>query len=205
MPRGIGVAETSEIAASGVIGTSVDVRNANSYGVISTVTVSTPAGGVFTANAGTDVCTLASHGFKTGLKVQLTTTTTLPAPLLTGTDYFVIFVSASTFKLASSLVNAQAGTAIDITDTGTGVHTITPTSIAGASVKLQGSMDDSTWADLPIKASGDATKSANITVTANFHLNETDIAVNYIRAYYTLTAGQISVSQIVALDSRLRR
>ena len=39
--------------------------------------------------------------------------------------YWLIFQSATTFKFASSLANALAGTAIDITDTGTGTHTIT--------------------------------------------------------------------------------
>jgi hypothetical protein len=64
----------------------------------------------------------------TGLKVQLTTVTTLPAPLQLATDYFVIALDANTFKLATSLANALVGTAINITDTGTGAHTITPVS-----------------------------------------------------------------------------
>lgn len=57
-------------------------------------------------------------------RVRLTTTTTLPAGLSTGTDYYIIKVSDTRCKFASSYANAVAGTAIDITTTGTGTHTI---------------------------------------------------------------------------------
>ena len=190
----IDVAVTGEIAASAAL-TSVEVSKKKSYGVVAAITNVAPAAGAFTA-AVTDICTKATHGYKTGLKVQLTTTTTLPAGVSTATDYWVIYLSANTFSLASTLLLAQAGTAIDITDTGTGTHTITPTAVAGASVKLQGSMDNVTFVDLPIKATGDATKSLAITITVNALLYESDVCVNYIRAYYTLTAGQLSISQI---------
>lgn len=84
----------------------------------------------FTADAGTDVCTYTStasipSNILTGTRVRLTTTTTLPAGLVGATDYYVIKVSDSTFKLAASYANATAGTQIDITDAGTGTHTIT--------------------------------------------------------------------------------
>jgi len=83
----------------------------------------------FTA-AVTDICTYTSTANKpsnllTGTRVRLTTTTTLPAPLATATDYFVIRIDNSTFRLATSYANAIAGTQIDITNTGTGTHTIT--------------------------------------------------------------------------------
>lgn len=84
----------------------------------------------FTADAGTDVCTYTStanlpSNILTGTRVRLTTTTTLPAGLATGTDYYVIRVDNDTFKLATSYANAIAGTQINITDAGTGTHTIT--------------------------------------------------------------------------------
>lgn len=80
----------------------------------------------FTAGAGTDLLTISSHGYFTGLKLQVSTTTTLPGGLSASTDYYVIYVSANTFKLATSLANALAGTYIDITSAGTGTHTATP-------------------------------------------------------------------------------
>lgn len=83
----------------------------------------------FTADAGTDVCTYTStaslpSNILTGTRVRLTTTTTLPAGLALATDYYVIKVTDGTFKLATSYANAVAGTQINITDAGTGTHTV---------------------------------------------------------------------------------
>jgi len=83
----------------------------------------------FTADAGTDICTWTStanipSNVLTGTKVRLTTTTTLPAGLALATDYYVIALSSTTFSLATSYANAVAGTAINITDAGTGTHTV---------------------------------------------------------------------------------
>jgi len=84
----------------------------------------------FTADAGTDLMTYTSvtslpSNILTGTRVRLTTTTTLPAPLATATDYYVIRMSDGTFELATTYANAIAGTQIDITTAGTGTHTIT--------------------------------------------------------------------------------
>ena len=83
----------------------------------------------FTADASTDVITWTTttnrpSNILTGTRVRLTTTTTLPAGLALATDYYVIKVSDTTCKLATSYANAVAGTAIDITDAGTGTHTM---------------------------------------------------------------------------------
>lgn len=67
-----------------------------------------------------------SHGFITGLKVQVANSDTLPAPLAASTDYYVIKSSVDTFKLATSLSNALAGTAIDITTAGSGTNKFYP-------------------------------------------------------------------------------
>jgi len=77
----------------------------------------------FTADAGTNICTVtASVKTFTGTPVKFTSTDTLPAGLSENTLYFLIYQSTTTFKVATSLANALAGTAIDITDTGTGTH-----------------------------------------------------------------------------------
>jgi microcystin-dependent protein len=80
---------------------------------------------VFTANPSTDELTAASaHAFnRSGIPVQLVTTGTLPAPLSTVTTYWVIWVSATVFQLATSRANAISGSFINITTTGTGIHT----------------------------------------------------------------------------------
>lgn len=81
----------------------------------------------FTA-AADDLCTATAHGLEIGDgPFRLTTTGTLPAGLSLATDYWIIYVSDDTYKLATSLANAYAGTAVDITDAGTGTHTISDT------------------------------------------------------------------------------
>lgn len=81
----------------------------------------------FTA-AASDICTWSStanipSNVLVGTRVRLTTTVTLPAGLALATDYYVIKLSDTTFSLASSYANAIAGTAVNITDAGTGTHT----------------------------------------------------------------------------------
>src|SRR3990167_327585 len=80
----------------------------------------------FTVVAGTDIGTTTGDNLllDTGTEVTFTTTTTLPAGLATSTTYFLIFQTSTTFQVASTLANAIAGTEIDITDTGTGTHTM---------------------------------------------------------------------------------
>jgi hypothetical protein len=83
----------------------------------------------FTADTGTDIMTYTSvtslpSNLLTGTRVRVSTTTTLPAPLAAATDYFLIRVSDTTYKLATTYANAIAGTQIDITTTGTGTHTL---------------------------------------------------------------------------------
>lgn len=81
----------------------------------------------FTA-ADTNICTAIGHGLETGDgPVQLTTTGTLPAGLTAATDYWIIRLGDDTFSFAESLANAYAGTAVDITDAGTGTHTLSDT------------------------------------------------------------------------------
>lgn len=77
----------------------------------------------------TDQLTLTAHGLETGDgPVRLTTTGTLPAGLATGTDYWVVVVDVDNIMLATSLDNAMevvpSVIAIDISDAGTGVHTL---------------------------------------------------------------------------------
>ena len=67
-----------------------------------------------------------------GDRVQVTTTGTLPTGLSLATNYYVIPYQRvavegvqARIKLAASLSDALAGTAIDITSAGTGTHTIT--------------------------------------------------------------------------------
>lgn len=83
----------------------------------------------FTADAGTDTCTWTStanipSNILTGTRVRFTTTTTLPAGLSLATDYYIVRVTDTTFKVATSFANAIANTVVNITDAGTGTHTV---------------------------------------------------------------------------------
>lgn len=86
---------------------------------------------------GADSITISSHRLIPGQKVRVSTTTTLPAPLVAATDYFVIVTDANTIKLATTLVNALAGTVIDITTQGTGTHTITAQDVYNMEAKIR--------------------------------------------------------------------
>jgi hypothetical protein len=141
------------------------------------------AAAVFTAAPATDLMTKAAHGWYTGMKCQLTTTGTLPAGLALATDYWLIRVSADTFKLASSLAFADAGTAIDLTDAGTGSHTLTPTAGTLAhSCQLEKSVDNSNWYS---EGSATAVSAAGKTLYEN-----SDKAYRFLRVTNTVTTGQ---------------
>lgn len=76
-----------------------------------------------------DTFTVAGNTVKwvTGAAVVLTTSTTAPTGLTAGVTYYVIRGSTTLVKLATTLANAQNGTAIDITGQGVGTHTLTYT------------------------------------------------------------------------------
>jgi hypothetical protein len=64
-----------------------------------------------------------AHGLLTGEHpIQVSTDTTLPAGLTANTEYWPITVDANTFKVAGSRDAARRNRHIDITDTGTGIH-----------------------------------------------------------------------------------
>lgn len=101
-------------------------------------------GRTFTADASTDQITPSLQVFTTGQAVVLTTTGTLPAGLSTSTTYYVIASGGSTIKLATTLNNALAGTAIDITSAGTGTHTMTGTELGRIKKIVQNSSSTTT-------------------------------------------------------------
>lgn len=98
---------------------------------------STTVSGTCTFDSGTDAATVATISApQTGEPVRFTTTGALPAELVVGTTYYVIRTGAATCKLASSLVNAEAGTAINLSGAGTGTHTMH--SIQGYAIRATG-------------------------------------------------------------------
>lgn len=80
----------------------------------------------FTADASSDLLTIASSlNPATVTAVTVSTTGTLPSPLVVNTNYFVINSTPTTFQLATSVGSARAILPINITDAGTGTHTVT--------------------------------------------------------------------------------
>ncbi len=86
---------------------------------------SDPAAQTFTADNTTEQLTVTAHGYGTGDMVWVSNSGgALPTGYTAGTMYYVIRVNADTIKLANSMQNAYAGTAVNITSNGTGVHSI---------------------------------------------------------------------------------
>lgn len=69
----------------------------------------------YTVDTTTNLFTTSDHYQITGNIVKFPAAANAPAPCVTGVEYYAIIVSGTTFRLASSLANAFAGTAIDIT------------------------------------------------------------------------------------------
>lgn len=74
-----------------------------------------------TATPATDRLNATAHGLVEGNAVNFRTTGTLPAGLAVGTVYSVINPTADDFQVTETV----GGSAVDITDTGTGTHTAT--------------------------------------------------------------------------------
>lgn len=115
--------------------TTFNVPDGRGRGLIGVGTgVTTEVVAAASINATTDIITVPTNPDKwlTGMVVRATTSGTLPAPLAINTNYFVIRVSATTIKLATTLANALVGTAINLTTAGTGNLTLTNTLTARA-------------------------------------------------------------------------
>ncbi len=152
-------------------------------------------GGVGGVNVGTNNFFHTAHGLATGLLGRMTTQTTLPTGLLTGTDYYVIRVSADEFALADSLAHALAGTKLNITARGAGTQTFTPTALS-ASTKLQKSLDATNWVDV---ATGETLLGANsqtISADGSYVWTLLNCPYPYIRQVATIAAGQMTMETI---------
>lgn len=130
----------------------------------------------FTVNATTDQATCSTHGYSNGDPIIVTSTTTLPDPLAESTEYYVIYVDADTFQFAETFGDAVDGTAINLTDTGTGTHSVYANG-GGANCYL--------WADY----SNDATQ--------DFATTDVDTANDEI----TLTGHNLEHGQRIILTS----
>jgi hypothetical protein len=80
----------------------------------------------FTASSSSGLLLTYTNDFNTLTKVRFTNSGgALPTGLTAGVDYYLVRVSATTARVATTLANAIAGTVIAFTDAGTGTHTLT--------------------------------------------------------------------------------
>ncbi len=106
-----------------------DMRGRTSVGVGSNIWTFTFAS--TDVNIGTEQVTVTANSeLITGRKVQLTTTGALPTGLSLATDYYLIVVDSTHVQFATTLANAVAGTAINLTAVGSGTNTGTHTGTA---------------------------------------------------------------------------
>ena len=79
----------------------------------------------FTASSSSGLLLTYTNDFTSGTKVRFTTSGTLPTGLALDTDYWLVRVSATTARVATSYANYVAGTVVAFTDAGSGTHTMT--------------------------------------------------------------------------------
>jgi hypothetical protein len=122
-----GSGQSAVVAQAGYIGRSAISGSFQTTG-LSAVNVTTSSQNFATTDVstGTDIITLTAHGLITGQPIQFTSSGTVPAGLTASTDYYTIKMSVDTIKVATTYNNAVAGTAIDLTSTGSGTHTCSP-------------------------------------------------------------------------------
>jgi hypothetical protein len=108
--------------------------------------------GPITVNVGADKILLPAHGLSNGTQIRFSTTVALPAPLDPSIYYYVVSALTDDFKISLT----SGGAAIDITDSGTGIHTLwrrgIPLDLTGWGVRAWAkhveNWDDSIFIDL---------------------------------------------------------
>lgn len=152
-----------------------------------TITIN-PTGSVSTTN---DTISSTAHGFITGDIVNYTTAGTAIGGLTIGNNYFVIKIDDNVFKLSSSLTLANANSAINLTNLGSGTsHTF----IARPATDLaySGTLLQQFYTETP----------NNVSDVENFTLIRFDIgAVAKYQGYYYSNDGFLS-DNIYIQDSR---
>ncbi len=156
--------------------------------------VQTTTGVVSKVDLTAETATIAAHGYTTGALVRLTTTSTLPAGVTTGVDYYLIALTADTIQFATTQAHALAGTAINLTDFGSGTHTVAVTTTLTGAVKLQKCDDDDDTPDA-LKTWFDITSSSQaFAAAATLNWTLVDIGFRLLRAVVSTTSGTVLAS-----------
>lgn len=178
-----------------------------SVGSLQVIHGANPAAAVFASASAIDATantfTKVAHGIVTGALGQFTTSSALPTGLSTSTDYYAIKIDADTLKFATSYANAVAGTAIDISDVGTGNQTFTATAKSGSlQVKVSNvglpstSLTSTDWVN-----KGSAITLSGAAASSVVEFDKKEIAYQWMALVYTHTAGQYALEAIVNLKA----
>lgn len=141
------VKETGKYDANAIFRAGSWVKTGTGVDTIYTFTLDlmTPAGDLLlgvnepievTSTFAADTLNATAHGLVDTNKVQFSTTDTLPAPLQANTDYFVVSATANTFKVSLT----SGGSAINLSDDGTGTHEVRRIDNDASSVTLMAAM-----------------------------------------------------------------
>lgn len=181
---------TSQTSSKSAI---LDLQDVDVLSMSTTYSVTTQSAAVVpSASISGNVFTKTAHGLVTGVVGQMTTSSALPTPLVVSTNYYVIRLTANTFSLASSLANALAGTAITLSDAGTGNQTFTPTTASGT-LALYESVDGTNF----VAVSGDT---VTITGSSTTIWHVSPVFSRYMKVLFTPTSGAINFT--VTMNAR---
>lgn len=125
-------------------------------------------GTVSSVDIASNELTINNHGFNTGERVYIDSTAALPTGYSLNTEYFVIDTGVNTIKLATTAANAATGTAIDITDAGSGTIVVSHTLYLVAGSNGAYSLDNVTVVQndrVLLKDQGDQTQNGIYVVT----------------------------------------
>ena len=122
-----------------------NLDDAQGFAVVASATSESPENKTFlTSDITLSVITIASHGYKLGLKVRFTTTGVLPTGLSAGVDYYLTDLSTNTLLVSSSYANALAGSYLTISG-GSGTHTINVQTATPINLELEATIDGLIW------------------------------------------------------------
>jgi hypothetical protein len=103
---------------------SYTVTDADGYAKI--IATTAPAQLTFSSRSSDTITFTAAHGMLTGAPIFMDSTGTAPTGLTNGIVYFAIVTSATACKFATTIANALAGTAVNLSGDGSGTRTFTP-------------------------------------------------------------------------------
>ena len=205
-------AGTAQLASGGRV-ESFDIQTGGAGYTSPTIAIDPAPQSAFSASSTTvsttaDTVTISGHPFETGDQVLYDATTLDGAAvaiggLTTATNYYVIRVDDDTIKLASSLSNANAGTALPLSTVGSGSQFFkgedavagAVTVSAGAITAIAITNKGSGYNAAPSVTITDAGASSAAQVVANFGRGVSSVTIDTAGSYTTAGAPTISFTR----------